>query len=46
MIITIIVTVKGDLPEDAPYDCQSAVEETLLEYKAEIKDIKLDIQED
>jgi len=46
MKLTIIVQVKGDLPEDAPYDCQAAVEETLIEYKAEIKDIKLDIQED
>ena len=45
--MNLIITVKteDDLPEDAPYDCQDAVVDTLKEHGLEVKDIKFDIEE-
>ncbi|MBA7710750.1 hypothetical protein ES703_119696 [subsurface metagenome] len=44
MKLIIIVKTKEDLPEEVPYDCQAAVEDTLKEHEIEIEDINFHIE--
>lgn len=45
MKLIIVVTIKGDLPEDVPYDCLDAVTETLVELGVEVEDINFQIKQ-
>ena len=44
MKLIITATTDKDLPEDTPYDCMDAVQETLKEVGLEVKDIDFKIE--
>ena len=44
MIIIVKAETTEDLPEDAPWDCMSAVQETLEEHNLTVKDITFNIE--